>query len=85
MDLTTVQTMLIAIAPSFAAVVTILGCMFRFFQVVRKKDKIADEKLLQAENKLSKAYDDIAKIQAKCASMEKCLAELAEKKKRGAK
>lgn len=80
MDLTTVQTVLIAVAPAFASVVTILGCMIRFFQIVRKKDKIADEKVREAETKLAKAYDDIAKIQAKCASMEKCLIAMKEKK-----
>lgn len=85
MDLTTVQTMLIAIAPSFAAIVTILGCMFRFFSVVKKREKEAELKVEEANSKLSNAYNDIAKIQAKCASMEKCLAELAEKNKRGAK
>lgn len=83
MDLTTVQTMLIAIAPSFAAIVTILGCMIRFFQVVRKKDKVADAKIAEAENRLAKAYNDIAKIQAKCSSMEKCLVEMKEKKRGG--
>lgn len=85
MDLNTTTTMLIAIAPAFAAIVTILGCMIKFFRVIKKKDKESESKLAEANNRLSKAYDDIAKIQAKCASMEKCLAELAEKKKRGGK
>ena len=83
MDLTAVQTMLIAIAPSFAAIVTIIGCMIRFFQVIRKKDKIADEKLTEAESKLAKAYDDLAKIKAKVSSMESCLVEMKEKKRGG--
>ena len=85
MDLTAVQTMLVAIAPAFASVVTIIGCMIRIAYIAKKKDKDAEAKISEANNKLSKAYDDIAKIQTKCASMEKCLMELTEKKKRGGK
>lgn len=85
MDLTTVETVLVAVAPAFAAVITIIGCMIRFFQVIRKKDKESNQKLVESNNKLAKAYNDIAKIQSKCASMEKCLAELVDKKKRGAR
>ena len=34
----------------------------------------------EAQNKLQKGYDDIAKIQVKCESMEKFLVEMKEKK-----
>ena len=80
MDLRTVETVLVAVAPAFAAVCTILGCMIKVLSLFKKKDKEANEKVQEAQNKLQKAYDDIAKIQVKCESMEKFLVEMKEKK-----
>ena len=75
MDLTTVETLLIAIAPSVSAVLTILGGLI---YMVRKNKSLAidaDAKVLKAESRLEKAYKDIAIIKAKCESMEKMMIE----------
>ena len=79
MDLTTVETVLIAIAPAFAAVCTILGCMIKVFSLFKKKDKESAQKIVEAQEKVQRAYNDIAKIQARLKTMEKVLVEMKEK------
>lgn len=70
MDLTTLQTVLVAIAPSFTAFCTIIGGLIKISSIMKKQKRISDSRLLDAETKLQKAYNDIAVIKAKCESME---------------
>lgn len=75
MDFNTLQTVLIAIAPAFASITTIIGCLVNISVKIKGLKKESDDKLLKAETKLQKAYNDIATIKAKCESMEKQMKE----------
>lgn len=80
MDLNTVKDILLVVAPSFSASTTILGCMVFLLRKLKKQVKESDQKLINSESKLQKAYKDIATIKAKAESMEKAIIELKEKK-----
>lgn len=73
MDLNTTTTLLLALAPAISAILTILGGLFaivkHFKKIISKKDK----DLEISNNKLAKAYDDIAIMKTKIASIEKHL------------
>lgn len=73
MDLTTLQTVLVAVAPSFTAFCTVIAGLIKISSIMKKQKRISDSKLLDAETKLQKAYDNIAIIKAKCESMEKIM------------
>lgn len=80
MDLTTLQTVLIAIAPSVSAILTMIGGIIFTVGKIKAFSKDSDKKLVESETKLQKAYKDIAIIKAKCESMEKMMIEEKEKK-----
>lgn len=71
MDLTTIETVLVAIAPAIASVITIIGAMVNIHIKIKGMQTESNDKLLKAETKLAKAYNDIATIKAKCESLEK--------------
>lgn len=73
MDLTTIETVLVAIAPSIASVITIIGAMVNIHIKIKSMQVESNDKLLKAETKLAKAYNDIATIKAKCESLEKII------------
>lgn len=79
MDLTTLQAILIAVAPSVSAIVTMFGGIIYTVRKIKAMSKSSDKKLLESETKLQKAYKDIAIIKAKCESMEKMMIEEKEK------
>lgn len=79
MDLTTVETILIAIAPSVSAILTMIGGIVFMFRKIKATVTASDLKVQKSESKLEKAYKDIAIIKAKCESMEKTLIEQKEK------
>ena len=73
MDLTTIETVLMAIAPSIASIITIIGSIINITLKIKKMQTESNDKLLKAETKLAKAYNDIAIIKAKCESLEKII------------
>ncbi len=79
MDLTTVETVLIAVAPSVSAILTTIGLLISFFRFIKKTLNKSKEEVEEANKKLVRAYNQIAKIEAKCATMEQVLIELKEK------
>lgn len=80
MDFTTLQTVLIAVAPSVSAIITMIGGIIYTVRKIKALSKKSDKALLESETKLQKAYKDIAIIKAKCESMEKIMIEEKEKK-----
>ena len=80
MDLTVLETVLVAIAPAFASVVTILGSLVNIKLQIKKLKKESNEDLVKAESKLAKAYNDIATMKAKLESLEKIAVKYKEKK-----
>lgn len=81
MDLTTVETILIAVAPSISAIVTIVGLLISFFRFIKKTLNKSKEEVEEANKKFARAYNQISKIEAKCVTMEQVLIELKEKLK----
>lgn len=80
MDLTVLETTLVAIAPAFASVLTILGSLINIKRQIKKLKTESNEDLVKAESKLAKAYNDIAIMKAKLESLEKIAIKYKEKK-----
>ena len=80
MDINALAQSLLAIAPSLANVVTVICGFFSFAKYIKNNNKELERKLAESEEKLQKAYDDIAIIKSKLESMEKYLMEEKEKK-----
>ena len=80
MELTTLSTILVAVAPAISAVLTILVSALKVCSTIKKIKKESDNKLLESNARLEKAYDNIAIIQTKLASIEKYLVEKEDKK-----
>ena len=80
MELTTLSTILVAVAPAISAVLTILVAALKVCSTIKKIKKESDNKLLESNARLEKAYDNIAIIQAKLTSIEKYLVQKEDKK-----
>lgn len=80
MELTTLSTILVAVAPAISAVLTILVSALKVCSTIKKIKKESDNKLLESNARLEKAYDNIAIMQTKLASIEKYLVEKEDKK-----
>ena len=80
MDLTVLETTLVAIAPAFSSVITILGSLIYIKKLIKKLKAESNEDLVNAESKLAKAYNDIAIMKAKLESLEKIAIKYKEKK-----
>ena len=80
MELTTLSTILVAVAPAISAVLTILVAALKVRSTIKKIKKESDNKLLESNARLEKAYDNIAIMQTKLASIEKYLVEKEDKK-----
>lgn len=73
MDLNTTTTLLIALAPSISAILTILGGLFAMVKYFKGVISKKDNDIKTANEKLAKAYDDIATMKTKIVSIEKHL------------
>ena len=82
MELTTLSTILVAVAPAISAVLTILVAALKVCSTIKKIKKESDNKLLESNARLEKAYDNIAIMQSKLASIEKYLVQKEDKKKK---
>lgn len=80
MELTTLSTILVAVAPAISAVLTILVSALKVCSTIKKIKKESDNKLLESNARLEKAYDNIAIMQSKLASIEKYLVQKEDKK-----
>lgn len=80
MDLTTLETVLLAIAPSFASIVTCIGSVIKICFVYKKKIKEEQDSVKKEKEKNLKLSNDIAKIKSKLESIEKVLIETKERK-----
>ena len=80
MELTTLSTILVAVAPAISAVLTILVSALKVCSTIKKIKKESDNKLLESNARLEKAYDNIAIMQTKLASIEKYLVQKEDKK-----
>lgn len=80
MELTTLSTILVAVAPAISAVLTIVVSALKVCSTIKKIKKESDNKLLESNARLEKAYDNIAIMQAKLASIEKYLVQKEDKK-----
>ena len=72
MDLDTVTTLLIAIAPAVSAVLTIVGGFVAITKQSKKKVSAVEE---EARQKVSQTQKDISVIKSKLASIENILAD----------
>ena len=75
MNLDIWTTVLIAIVPAFTAMCTIIGAIIKIINLIKQLKKESNEELDKSNAKLLKAYDNIAKINAKISSIEKHLLE----------
>lgn len=75
MELTTLTTILVVLAPTVSAIFAIIGATIKFLREVKKLQQESDKKLSNSNIKLVKMYDNIAKINTKVASIEKHLLE----------
>ena len=80
MELTTLSTILVAVAPAISAVLTIVVSALKVCSTIKKIKKESDNKLLESNARLEKAYDNIAIMQSKLASIEKYLVQKEDKK-----
>ena len=80
MELTTLSTILVAVASAISAVLTILVSALKVCSTIKKIKKESDNKLLESNARLEKAYDNIAIMQSKLASIEKYLVQKEDKK-----
>ena len=75
MNLDIWTTVLVAIVPAFTAMCTIIGAIIKIINLIKQLKKESNEELDKANTKMLKAYDNIAKINAKISSIEKHLLE----------
>lgn len=75
MNLDIWTTVLVAIVPAFTAMCTIIGAIIKIINLIKQLKKESNEELDNANAKMLKAYDNIAKINAKISSIEKHLLE----------
>ena len=75
MNLDIWTTVLVAIVPAFTAMCTIIGAIIKIINLIKQLKKESNEELDKANAKMLKAYDNIAKINAKISSIEKHLLE----------
>lgn len=80
MELNTLITVLMVAAPAVSTALTMLGLAIKFGMIIKKMKKEDDSKLIEANNKVNRAYDDIAIMKTKLASIEKYLVEKEEQK-----
>ena len=79
MNLDLWTTVLVAIVPAFTAMCTIIAAIIKIISLIKQLKKESNEELDNANAKMLKAYDNIAKINAKISSIEKHLLEKEEK------
>ncbi len=77
----TLSTILIAIAPSLSAIITVIAGIVKNSMMVKKVNENTGIIVTNATKKLEQAYKDIAILKSKIASIEKIMIEEKEKKK----
>ena len=77
----TLSTILIAIAPSLSAIITVIAGVIKNSMMVKKVNENTKIIVTNATKKLEQAYKDIAILKSKIASIEKIMIEEKEKKK----
>ena len=75
MNLDIWTTVLVAIVPALSAVLAIIAGVLKFINEMKKFKKESDTELDKSNAKMLRAYDNIAKINAKLTSIEKHLLE----------
>lgn len=80
MNISTLATILIALAPALASVVSSICANAKNNSNLRKYDLRNYQRLEEKTAKIEKSFNDIAVIKAKVESMEKYMAEEREKK-----
>lgn len=81
MQLETLSTILVAVAPAVTAAITIIAGLIKIRRMF-KKDKAENMKQLEMNTaKMNKSFDDIARLTKKVESIEKYLLEEKERKK----
>ena len=73
MDISNIANILIQVVPSVSACLTILGCCMAIFIKFKKLVKRKDSEIETANQRLIKAYSDIAVLKSKITSIEKYL------------
>ena len=81
MELETWTTLLVAIAPAFAAICTIVGGFLGFVHKLKQNNLKQEEKLEQALSKLNNAYKDIATMKAQLSSINQFLLDKKERRR----
>ena len=79
MNLDTVTTLLVIIAPALSAMLTIIAGVIRVRAYIKQLKKESNEEIDKSNAKLLKAYNDIAILKTKISSIEKLLLEQKEK------
>lgn len=77
----TLSTILIAIAPSLSAIITVIAGVIKNSMMVKKVNENTEIIVTNATKKLEQAYKDIAVLKSKIASIEKIMIAEKEKKK----
>lgn len=75
MNLDIWTTVLVAIVPALTAMCTIIGAIIKIINLIKQLKKESNTELDKSNAKMLKAYDNIAKINAKISSIEKHLLE----------
>ena len=80
MDLTTLETILVAVAPALSSIITILASVIKISVTAKKQIATAKSETVEANQKVQMVQNDIAIIKAKCESLEKVIIEMKENK-----
>lgn len=81
MNIDFITTMLVAIAPAFSAIITIITSILVLNKKIKEYKENADQKIIDSNAKALKSYNDIAVMKTKLESMEKYLIEKKEREK----
>lgn len=81
MNIDIITTVLVAIAPAFSSIITIITSILVLNKKIKEYKEKADERVIDTNTKALKSYNDIAVIKTKMESMEKYLIEKKEREK----
>lgn len=81
MNIDIITTALVAIAPAFSAIITIITSILVLNKKIKEYKDNADTKIIESNKRALKSYNDIAILKTKMESMEKYLIEKKEREK----
>lgn len=81
MDMELFTQIMVMVTPALTAAIAIIGGVTKIISLVKDFKVSATKDLEEKTSKMSKSFDDIAKINARLESMEKFLLEEKERKK----